>query len=100
MAPAHEARIKDLKALSGSQPARVDPAVYVEKVPQVVDKGDSIDIQTQGQPRVATKEEETPEVSEVRQAADELPKEPPKKAAKPRDSASEEADEPDSDSDY
>jgi hypothetical protein len=48
MAPAHEARLKDLKALSGSRPVRVDPAVYAEKVPQVVDKGDSIDIQTQG----------------------------------------------------
>ena len=48
IAPAHEARIRDLKALSGSQPAKVDPAVYEEKVPNVVDKGESIDIQTQG----------------------------------------------------
>jgi hypothetical protein len=49
---------------------------------------------------VAIQEEEASEIREVRQAADELPTEPPKKAARPRDSASEEADEPDSDSDY
>lgn len=65
-----------------------------------MDKGDSIDIQTQGRPSVEPPEEEVMDVREVRPATSEPPVQPPKKAAQPRDSASEDADEPDSDSDY